>query len=123
MDVVLDMVAGPYLERNLEALALDGRIAVIAFMGGAQATLDVVKVLRKRASIMGSTLRPRSKDYKSAIAAALEVGWWPRLNDAGLQPVINRTFALEEAEAAHRLMESSSHAGKIVLSVGEGTRL
>jgi NADPH2:quinone reductase len=118
VDVVLDMVAGPYLERDLEALALDGRIAVIAFMGGAQATLDVVKVLRKRASIMGSTLRPRSNGYKSAIAAALEAGWWPRLDQASLQPVIDRTFALAQAEAAHRLMESSSHAGKIVLAAG-----
>ena len=119
VDVVLDMVAGPYLERDLEALALDGRIAVIAFMGGAQATIDVVKVLRKRASIMGSTLRPRSKAYKSAIASALEASWWPRLGERSLQPVIDRTFTLAEAEAAHRLMESSSHAGKIVLSVDE----
>ncbi len=117
VDVVLDMVAGPYLERDLEALALDGRIAVIAFMGGAQATIDVVKVLRKRASIMGSTLRPRSVAYKSSIAAALESAWWPRLAEARLQPVIHRTLALAEAEAAHRLMESSAHTGKIVLEV------
>jgi NADPH2:quinone reductase len=117
VDVVLDMVAGPYMERNLDALAMDGRIAVIAFMGGAQVTFDVVKVMRKRASILGSTLRPRSDDYKSAIASALEAGWWPRLREPRLQPVIHRTFSLGEAQAAHRLMESSQHAGKIVLEV------
>ncbi len=117
VDVVLDMVAGPYLERDLEALALDGRIAVIAFMGGSSATIDVIKMLRKRVSITGSTLRPRSVDYKSDIAAALETNWWPRLADKNLQPAIHRIFQLEDAADAHALMESSKHSGKIVLAL------
>ncbi|WP_221210534.1 NAD(P)H-quinone oxidoreductase [Variovorax sp. Sphag1AA] len=117
LDVVLDMVGGPYLERDLEALAMDGRIAVIAFMGGAQATIDVVKLLRKRASIIGSTLRPRSVAYKAELAAELERHWWPRLADVRLQPVVHSVFALEEAAKAHALMESGTHSGKIVLAV------
>jgi NADPH2:quinone reductase len=118
VDVVLDMVAGPYLERDLEALALDGRIALIAFMGGPTAQIDVVKILRKRVIITGSTLRPRSIEYKAGIAAALESRWWPRLAENKLQPVIHRVFPLEEAAAAHALMESSKHAGTIMLAVG-----
>ena len=117
VDVVLDMVAGPYLERDLEALALDGRIALIAFMGGPMATIDVIKILRKRASLTGSTLRPRSVDYKTGLATALEAQWWPRLADPRLAPTIHSVFALKEAAHAHRLMESSAHAGKIVLAV------
>ncbi|PZQ78134.1 MAG: NAD(P)H-quinone oxidoreductase [Variovorax paradoxus] len=117
LDVVLDMVAGPYLERDLEALAMDGRIAVIAFMGGAEAAIDVVKVLRKRASIMGSTLRPRSVAYKADLAAALEQHWWPRLAEVRLQPVVHSVFDLDDAARAHALMESGMHSGKIVLAV------
>jgi putative PIG3 family NAD(P)H quinone oxidoreductase len=117
LDVVLDMVAGPYLERDLEALALDGRIALIAFMGGAQASIDVVKILRKRAAILGSTLRPRSTAYKAGLAAALERHWWPHLSAPRLQPVVYRIFALEEAAQAHALMESGQHTGKIMLAV------
>jgi putative PIG3 family NAD(P)H quinone oxidoreductase len=117
LDVVLDMVAGPYLERDLEALAVDGRIAVIAFMGGTQATVDVVKILRKRASIIGSTLRPRSMAYKAELAAALESRWWPHLSEKQYQPVVHCVFDLDEATKAHALMESGSHNGKIVLAV------
>jgi NADPH2:quinone reductase len=117
VDVVLDMVAGPYLERDLEALALDGRIALIAFMGGPTATIDVIKILRKRASLTGSTLRPRSVAYKAELAAALEAQWWPRLSEPRLAPAIHSVFALKDAADAHRLMESSAHAGKIVLAV------
>jgi NADPH2:quinone reductase len=113
VDVVLDMVAGPYLE----ALALDGRIALIAFMGGPTATIDVIKILRKRASLTGSTLRPRSVAYKAELAAALEAQWWPRLSEPRLAPAIHSVFALKDAADAHRLMESSAHAGKIVLAV------
>jgi len=116
-DVVLDMVAGPYLERDLEALATDGRIALIAFMGGTQATVDIVKILRKRASIMGSTLRPRSVDYKAKLTRALALQWWPRLTQPRLQPIVHEVFALEDAARAHALMESGTHSGKIVLSV------
>jgi len=116
-DVILDMVAGTYVERDLEALAMDGRIALIAFMGGTQATVDVVKILRKRASIMGSTLRPRSIEYKAELTRALEHHWWPRLAEAKLQPVVHEVFALDDAAKAHALMESGTHNGKIVLSV------
>ena len=117
LDVILDMVVGPYLERDLEAIALDGRIAVIAFMGGPKAEIDIVKVLKKRVTITGSTLRPRSIEYKGGIAAALEKQWWPKLGDVRLQPVIHSVFPLAEAAQAHALMESSTHTGKIVLSV------
>ncbi|MEO7853478.1 MAG: zinc-binding dehydrogenase, partial [Rubrivivax sp.] len=82
------------------------------------AQIDVVKILRKRVSITGSTLRPRSIEYKAGIASALESNWWPRLNEKNLQPVIHRVFPLAKAAAAHALMESSTHAGKIVLAVG-----
>lgn len=117
IDVVLDMVAGPYLERDLDALAVDGRIALIAFMGGPEATIDVVKLLRKRAQLMGSTLRPRSAAYKSMLAQGLEKTWWPRLATPRLQPVVDRVLDLEHAGEAHALMESGTHAGKIVLAV------
>lgn len=117
IDVVLDMVAGSYLERDLEALALDGRIAVIAFMGGFEATIDVVKLLRKRAHLMGSTLRPRSIAYKAMLAQKLERNWWPRLAEPRLQPVVEQVFGLAQAADAHALMESGAHTGKIVLAV------
>ncbi len=117
LDVILDMVAGPYLERDLEVLAMDGRIALIAFMGGSQATIDVVKVLRKRAQLMGSTLRPRSVAYKAMLAQALERHWWPRLVEPRLQPVVHRVFDMAQAAQAHALMESGAHSGKIVLAV------
>lgn len=117
VDVILDMVAGPYLRRDLEALALDGRIAVIAFMGGSEASIDVMPILRKRATITGSTLRPRTVAQKADIARALEAQWWPRLSDVRLHPVIHHVFDLREAGKAHALMESSAHMGKIVLAV------
>jgi NADPH:quinone reductase-like Zn-dependent oxidoreductase len=117
VDVVLDMVAGPYLERNLEALSPDGRVALIAFMGGTQATVDIVKILWKRASIMGSMLRPRSVEYKAHLAAMLEQNWWPKLAKGNLRPVVHQIFKLEDASKAHALMESSAHSGKIVLDV------
>lgn len=117
IDVVLDMVGGTYLDRDLDALAMDGRIALIAFMGGVQATIDVTKVLKRRALIGGSTLRPRSKEYKAEIARALRDKWWPKLIEERLRPVIHAVFPLAQAKEAHELMESSDHSGKIVLSV------
>ena len=117
VDVILDMVTGPYLRRDLEALALDGRIAVIAFMGGSEAAVDVMPILRKRATITGSTLRPRTVEQKAVIARALEASWWPRLSDVGLHPVLHNIFNLGDAGKAHALMESSAHVGKIVLAV------
>ncbi|HRD86054.1 MAG TPA: zinc-binding dehydrogenase, partial [Rubrivivax sp.] len=115
VDVVLDMVAGDYLAREVECLAEDGRLAVIAVQGGTKAQLDVGAVLRKRLSIVGSTLRPRSVAYKTALARDLRQRVWPLLESGRIKPVVHRVFPALEAAQAHRLMESSTHVGKIVL--------
>ncbi|MEO7150320.1 MAG: NAD(P)H-quinone oxidoreductase [Burkholderiaceae bacterium] len=115
VDVVNDMVAGPYIARDLEALALDGRIALIAFMGGARAEIDVLPILRKRATITGSTLRPCSRAHKAAIAADLRAQVWPLLRQGLCKPQVERVLPLAAAADAHRLMESGAHFGKIVL--------
>ncbi|MGV3652756.1 MAG: NAD(P)H-quinone oxidoreductase [Noviherbaspirillum sp.] len=117
IDVVLDMVAGPYLARDLDALAVGGRIAVIAFMGGTESCINITTLLRKRASITGSTLRPRTVAEKEAIAQALLSQWWPLLSNPKLHPNIHSVFPLKEAARAHALMESGGHEGKIVLAV------
>ena len=117
VDVILDMVGGDYLAREIDCLADDGRIAVIALLGGAKATLDLNQVLRRRLSISGSTLRPRPAAFKQAIAAQLRARVWPLLEARTIKPVIYRTFPLEQASAAHALMESSQHVGKIMLQV------
>jgi putative PIG3 family NAD(P)H quinone oxidoreductase len=117
-DVILDMVGGPYVEKNLRSLAVEGRLVQIAFLQGSKVTLDLVPLMIRRQTITGSTLRPQSIAAKAAIARALEERVWP-LNEAGtVRPVIDRTFPLAEAADAHRLMESSRHVGKIVLTVG-----
>ena len=115
VDVVLDMVAGDYVARELECLALDGRLAIIAVQGGTQSALDVGAVLRKRLSIVGSTLRPRSLAYKAALAGALRERVWPLIEAGRIKPVIHQVFPAAQAAAAHALMESSTHVGKIVL--------
>jgi NADPH:quinone reductase len=115
VDVVLDMVAGDYLAREVQCLADDGRIAVIAVQGGTQAALDVGTLLRKRLSIIGSTLRPRSIAYKTAIAHELRSKVWPEIDAGKIRPVIHAVFAPHQAGQAHALMESSVHVGKIVL--------
>jgi NADPH2:quinone reductase len=117
VDVILDMVAGSYIERDLGCLADDGRIAIIALLGGAKATVDLGQVLRRRLTITGSTLRPRTVDFKAAIADKLRTRIWPLIEAGRIKPVIHQVFALEDAVAAHRLMESSTHIGKIVLAV------
>ncbi len=117
VDVVLDMVGGSYLARDLQALAMDGRIALIAFMGGNDAQIEITPILRKRATITGSTLRPRTIAQKSAIARELETKWWPKLNAGVGAPVVHRVFPWAQAAQAHALMESSAHTGKIVLAV------
>jgi NADPH2:quinone reductase len=117
VDVVLDMVAGPYVAREIECLADDGRIALIALLGGAKAEVDLGQVLRRRLSISGSTLRPRPVAFKAKIAQALRERVWPLIEQGKIKPVIYKTFRLEEAAAAHALMESSTHIGKIVLEV------
>jgi NADPH2:quinone reductase len=114
-DVVLDMVAGDYIGRELQCMAPDGRLALIATQGGGQATIDAGLLLRKRLTLAGSTLRPRSVAYKTAIAQALRAQVWPLLEAGRVKPVVHAVFAAEEAAAAHALMESSAHVGKIVL--------
>ncbi len=115
VDVVLDMVAGDYLPREVQCMADDGRIAVIAVQGGTQATLDVGALLRKRLAIIGSTLRPRSIAYKTVIARELREQVWPLIEAGKVRPVIHTVFPATQAAQAHALMESSVHVGKIVL--------
>jgi len=114
-DVVLDMVAGDYVARELEVLADDGRLVIIAVQGGVKAQIDAGAVLRRRLTITGSTLRPRSVQFKSAIARALRETVWPWLEAGKVKPVIHRVFPAEQAAEAHALMESNQHIGKLVL--------
>jgi len=118
VDVILDMVAGDYLPRELACLADDGRLVIIALLGGAQAQVDCGAVLRRRLTITGSTLRPRPVAFKAAIARKLRSVVWPLIESGRIRPVLHSTFPLERASDAHRLMESSAHIGKIVLAVG-----
>jgi NADPH2:quinone reductase len=118
LDVVLDMVGAPYFARNLRCLRLDGRLVIIAFLGGhAAEQVDLRPIMVKRLTVTGSTMRPRSTAEKGEIAAALEAKVWPMLAAGKCGPRIFRTFPLAEAAAAHRLMESSTHVGKIMLTV------
>ncbi len=117
VDVVLDMVAGDYVPREMDCMADDGRLVIIALLGGAKANLDLGQVLRRRLTVTGSTLRPRSVSFKAAIAAKLRERVWPLLESGKIKPVIYRTFPLEQAAQAHVLMESGAHVGKIVLQV------
>jgi NADPH2:quinone reductase len=116
VDLILDIVGGDYIPRDLASLAVEGRLIVIGFMGGDTATIDFRRVLGRRLTITGSTLRPRSVEEKGQIAAELRREVWPLLESGKVKPVIYRTFPLGDAAAAHRLMESSEHVGKIVLS-------
>lgn len=122
VDVVLDMVAGPYVQKNIDALSRDGRYALIAFLEGSRAELDLRAVVTKRLTLTGSTLRPQTPAEKAAIATELEQHVWPLLESGRIAPVIDSTFPLGQASAAHDLMESSRHKGKIVLTVAEGAR-
>jgi NADPH2:quinone reductase len=116
VDVILDMVAGGYVAREVECLAEDGRIAIIAVQGGAKSEFNAGLVLRKRLTITGSTLRPRPVAFKTAIAASLKQKVWPLLESAAIRPVIHSTFPAARAAQAHGLMESNQHIGKIVLT-------
>jgi NADPH:quinone reductase len=116
-DVILDMVGGDYIERNYEAAAVEGRIVQIAFQGGPRATVNFLRIMLKRLTHTGSTLRARSVADKAAIGRALEANVWPLIAAGKVKPVIYRTFPLAEAAAAHALMETSAHIGKIVLTV------
>jgi len=117
VDLILDIVGGDYIPRDLASLAVEGRLVVIGFMGGDTATIDFRRVLGRRLTITGSTLRPRSVEEKGQIAAELRREVWPLLESGKVKPLIYRMFPLADAAAAHRLMESSEHVGKIVLTV------
>lgn len=117
VDVVLDMVGGDYVAREMSCLADDGRIVIIALLGGAKANVDLGQVLRRRLTVTGSTLRPRPVAFKEKIARELRERVWPLLEAGRIKPVIHQTFPLEQAAAAHALMESSAHVGKIMLNV------
>ena len=115
VDVVLDMVAGDYVARELKCLADDGRLVIIAVQGGTKSEVDAGAVLRRRLTITGSTLRPRPVAFKAAIAQALRQRVWPWLESGTVKPVIHQVFQPEQAAAAHALMESNRHIGKLVL--------
>ena len=117
VDVIIDMVAGDYLQRDLKCLADDGRLVIIAFLGGVKTNINMTDILKRRLTITGSTLRPRSTKFKSSIATSLESRVWPLLESKVIEPLIFRSFPLKNAAEAHRLMESSQHIGKIVLDV------
>jgi NADPH2:quinone reductase len=114
-NVILDMVAGDYVARDLSCLADDGRLVIIAVQGGTRAQVDVGEVLRRRLTITGSTLRARSVQFKAAIAASLRRHVWPWLESGRVKPVIHQVFPAEQAAQAHALMESNQHIGKLVL--------
>ena len=117
VDVILDMVGGDYMQRNLSALAVEGRLVFIAFLRGAKVELNLAPVMMKRLTITGSTLRARPIEDKAPIAAALQKTVWPLLASGAIRPIIDRIFPFTEAAAAHALMESNRHVGKILLQV------
>jgi NADPH:quinone reductase len=116
VNVVLDMVAGDYIAREVECVAEDGRIVIIAVQGGVQSQFNAGLVLRRRITITGSTLRPRSIEFKTAIAQSLRQHVWPLIESGAIKPVIHSTFAAADAARSHALMESNAHVGKIVLT-------
>jgi NADPH2:quinone reductase len=122
VDVLLDMVAGPYTQKNLECMARDGRCCIIAFLQGSKVELDLRVVLSKRLTLTGSTLRPQTVAEKARIAADLERDVLPLLESGRVRPIIHESFPLESAAAAHELMESSRHMGKIVLTTSYSAR-
>jgi NADPH:quinone reductase len=117
VDVILDMVGAPYFARNVDLLALEGRLLQIAVLHGARAEIDLVRILRQRITVTGSTLRSRSVDEKGAIARGVEQAVWPLVEAGEIRPVIYAVLPLNRAAEAHRLLESGSHIGKIVLTV------
>jgi putative PIG3 family NAD(P)H quinone oxidoreductase len=117
VDVILDMVAGDYIPRNIETLSVDGRLVIIGLQGGVTAQINASSILRRRLTITGSTLRPRSVEEKGAIAKALREHVWPLLESGAVRVIVHATFPLAKAAEAHRVMESSTHIGKLVLTV------
>lgn len=117
VDVILDMVGGDYVPREIDALADDGRLCLIALLGGGKSMVNLGQILLRRLTLTGSTLRPRPLAFKAAIAASLREKVWPLLESGKIKPVIHSSFPLEKAVEAHALMESSAHIGKIMLNV------
>jgi NADPH2:quinone reductase len=115
-DVILDMIGGDYFDRNLKVAANEGRLVIIAMQGGARAEIKLNVLLTKRLTVAGSTLRARTVEEKAAVAGAVHTNVWPLLSSGRVRPIIHATFPLAEAAAAHQLMESSNHIGKIVLT-------
>lgn len=120
VDVILDMVGGPYIERNLRSLALEGRLVQIAFMQTAKVEVDWMPLMLRRLTFTGSTLRARSAEEKARLSRAVQDHVWPMVEDGRVQAVIDRVFPLDSAAEAHRRMESSDHIGKILLAVNPG---
>lgn len=116
-DIILDMVAGDYIGRNVKSLNEDGRLVVIAVQGGVKAKFNILPVMKKRLTITGSTLRPRDNDFKSKIAIALKEKVWPLLESGTVAPVIDQTFELDDVVAAHKYLEGGQHTGKIILTL------
>ena len=120
VNMVLDMVGGSYVEKNLKSLAMDGRLIQIAFLQGSKVEVDLIQVMTKRITFTGSTLRPRTNEQKAAIADALRAKVWPLVEAKKLGTTIHATFNLDEAQKAHEMMEASTHIGKIMLKVKGG---
>jgi putative PIG3 family NAD(P)H quinone oxidoreductase len=118
VDVILDIIGGEYVARNIDALAIEGRLVQIGLQGGAKAQVNFVYVLQKRLTITGSTLRARTPEEKGRIARALEQHVWPLLAAGTVKPIIHATFRLEHAADAHRMLDASTHVGKLVLTTG-----
>lgn len=117
VDVILDMVGGDYTQRNLSALAIEGRLVFIAFLRGAKTDLNLAPVMMKRLTITGSTLRARPVEHKAPIARSLQTTVWPLLANGAIRPIIHQVYPLTDAAAAHTLMESNQHIGKLLLQV------
>jgi NADPH:quinone reductase len=116
VDVILDMVAGSYVDREVKCLAEDGRLVIIAVQGGTKSEINAGLVLRRRLHVTGSTLRPRPVAFKAAIADSLKAHVWPLIETGRIKPVLHSTFAAADAAKAHALMETNQHVGKIVLT-------
>src|SRR5262249_6183349 len=117
VDLVLDMVGGPYTPRNIECLVMHGRLVQIAAQQGAEATVNLAKIMQKRLTITGSTMRPRTVADKGRIARELEERVWPLLSAGQVKVIVDRVFPLDQAADAHRYLEGGSHIGKVILKV------
>ena len=119
IDVILDMVGGDYIQANINALGIGGRLVMIAFLGGSKAEVNFVNMMVRRQTLTGSTLRPQSDDAKAGITQEVFQKAWPLLNAGTIKPIIHKTFPLAEAAKAHALLESSVHIGKIMLTIAQ----